>query len=70
MNMNTLNLMIHAGVVKFHHSARRMGYVPSGSEGIVELYKGRFGEGFRVLLNDPESRRFCIVNYYIYDVDE
>ncbi|MDO5391014.1 MAG: hypothetical protein Q4F24_08025 [Eubacteriales bacterium] len=47
-----------------HHSALTRGYVRKGQE-IREGYKGKFGVGYTIKRNNPNSSRFCFITYYI-----
>lgn len=50
----------------FHHSALTRGYVSVKCEGgIVEKYEGKFGKGYTVKRHNPDSTRYCIVEYYV-----
>lgn len=52
---------------KYHHTSLTRGYVSVKDEnGIKEPYKGRFGVGYTVKRNNPDSTRFCYIDYYIY----
>lgn len=50
---------------KFHHTGSKRGYVSRKCEGIVEEYKGRFGEGFIILTPRFDSSSLVNVEYYI-----
>lgn len=50
--------------LRFHHSALARGYVRVG-ETRKESYKGRFGTGEKVYKHNPDSSRYCIVEYWI-----
>lgn len=57
-----------AGYV-YHHESLRQGYIAKkwwSSGWKVEAYKGRFGEGFRLLTSQGSgSTRYCRVRYFI-----
>ena len=50
---------------KYHHTALTRGYVSVKSEGVREDYTGRFGTGYTVKRNNPNSTRYCYIDYYI-----
>jgi len=53
------------GLRQLHTSLTR-GYVSRKNEkGVIEPYKGKFGEGVRVLSRNFESSRFCFVTYWV-----
>nr|DAR00558.1 MAG TPA: hypothetical protein [Caudoviricetes sp.] len=41
------------------------GYVSVKTNGIKSAYTGRFGTGYTVKRNNPDSTRYCYVDYYI-----
>ena len=49
---------------KVSHTSYTRGYVKVGRE-VVVAYKGRFGEGFKVLTNNNKSSRYCHVTYLL-----
>jgi len=55
--------LINAGYKVTRESLTR-GYVKVGHE-VVHAYKGRFGEGYKVLTNNSKSSRYCRVAYLI-----
>ena len=50
--------------LRFHHSALCKGYIRV-SETKEIPYKGRFGVGKKIYKNNPISRRYCIVEYWV-----
>ena len=50
----------------FHHSAVWRGYDGVGADIRIERYSGRFGNGYRVFVNNTLSTRFTNCYYYIY----
>lgn len=48
-----------------HHIASQRGYISRKIPPIVEPYKGRFGEGYKVISNNPQSTRYTWVTYFI-----
>lgn len=50
---------------KYHHTSLTRGYVSVLSKGEVIPYKGKFGEGYKVLWHSDVSTRYCNVSYYI-----
>lgn len=53
--------------VYLHHTSLSRGYVSVKSIGEVEPYKGKFGEGYKVKKHNPNSTRYCIVEYWIFE---
>ena len=47
-----------------HHTSYFRGYIRVGEENVVP-YKGRFGVGYKVYRNNPNSSRYCFLTYYI-----
>jgi hypothetical protein len=50
---------------RYHHAASRRGYVSRRGNGVVKPYKGRFGEGYIVLLPRWDTTSYVHVVYYI-----
>jgi hypothetical protein len=50
---------------EYHHTALTRGYVSVKANGIKSAYTGRFGTGYTVKRNNPDSTRYCYVDYYI-----
>ena len=49
-----------------HHTATTAGYVSVKCEETEPRpYKGRFGEGYKIRLRNPESTQYCYVQYWI-----
>lgn len=48
----------------FHHSALRLGY-QSVKHMRAERYEGRFGKGWMIYINNPNSTKYVHVEYYI-----
>ena len=49
--------------LELHHEALARGYIRVG-ETKEEPYKGRFGVGKKVYKHNPNSSRYCIVEYW------
>lgn len=49
----------------YHHTSLTRGYVSVKTDGIKADYTGRFGTGYTVKRNNPDSTRYCYVDYYI-----
>ena len=52
----------------YHHTALARGYIRVG-ETRTESYNGRFGHGEKLFRHNPNSSRFCLVDYYIEEED-
>ena len=48
-----------------HHRAARRGYESRKTDGHVEPYKGRFGEGFVIVRPRWDTKRYVSIEYYI-----
>lgn len=51
--------------LEYHHTSLCRGYVSTKSNGIVDGYSGRFGNGITVKEHSNRSRRYCYISYYI-----
>lgn len=54
---------IEAHGYKYHHTALTVGYVRKGHT-LIEKYEGRFGIGYTIKQNNPNSTRYCYISYY------
>ena len=57
--------MVNAGEVTEHHTATQRGYYSRKREPMIETYKGRFGEGYKVTSCNMESTKYIFITYYI-----
>ena len=55
-----LGRMWHTNKVRLHHTAWARGYISRKTDGYVEEYKGRYGEGY--VWNKPSYKS---TNYYL-----
>lgn len=60
-----LREMVKGGELTEHHTATKRGYYSRKKEPMVETYKGRFGEGYKVTSSNGESTRYMFITYYI-----
>ena len=51
----------------YHHTSLCRGYVSTKSNGIVDGYSGRFGNGVTVKEHSNRSTRYCYISYYIFN---
>lgn len=49
-----------------HHSTSRRGYLSRKSDGSVERYKGRFGEGYVLVTPRYDTTQYVDITYYIH----
>lgn len=54
------------GLIKELHTSLYRGYVSRVKGQTVEPYKGKFGEGVKLLSCNRNSTRYSYVTYYIY----
>lgn len=50
---------------ELHHIASRRGYVSRKSDGIVEHYTGKFGNGYVLVTPRFDTTQYVNVSYYI-----
>lgn len=50
---------------KYHHTATELGYIRKAENHSKVSYKGRFGKGYKKLIQHPNSTRYHLVEYYI-----
>lgn len=51
---------------KYHHTALARGYVSAKCvSGIRYPYSGKYGEGYTVRRHNPDSTRYCYMDYYV-----
>jgi len=65
MTIEKLNEMVKNGSLKQLHTSTKRGYVSRKSNGIVQYYKGKFGNGFILLSPNYNSTQLCFITYYI-----
>lgn len=54
--------------LKFHHKALNSGYLSrSHDENFAIPYSGIYGRGYKLFKSNPDSTRYVVVEYYIYD---
>lgn len=65
--MNNHNTrIINGDICKYHHTSTTAGYVSVKCEETEPRpYKGRFGEGYKIRIHNPESTQYCYVQYWI-----
>nr|DAD69810.1 MAG TPA: hypothetical protein [Siphoviridae sp. ctfYP22] len=65
-NVQDLKRAEKEGLIKELHTSLFRGYVSRVKGQTVEPYKGRFGEGIKLLSCNHGSTRYNYVTYYIY----
>lgn len=48
-----------------HHTSLSRGYVLVKNNEQPKPYKGKFGNGYTIRTNNPNSTRYCFITYYI-----
>lgn len=65
-NVHELRRAENEGLIKELHTSLFRGYVSRVKGQTVEPYKGRFGEGVKLLSCNHNSTRYSYVTYYVY----
>ena len=65
-NVQELRRAENEGLIKELHTSLLRGYVSRVKGQTVEPYKGRFGEGVKLLSCNHNSTRYSYVTYYVY----
>ena len=65
-NVQELKRAEKEGLIKELHTSLFRGYVSRVEGQTVEPYKGRFGEGVKLLSCNHGSTRYSYVTYYVY----
>lgn len=65
-NAEELRRAVKEGLIKELHTSLYRGYVSRVEGQKVEPYKGKFGEGVKLLSCNRNSTRYSYVTYYIY----
>ena len=65
-NVQELRIAENEGLIKELHTSLFRGYVSRVKGQTVEPYKGRFGEGVKLLSCNHNSTRYSYVTYYVY----
>lgn len=51
---------------KYHHTSLKRGY--HTVKGVtIKPYNGRYGKGYTIESNNPNSTRYCCISYYIHE---
>lgn len=54
--------------LKLHHTALNSGYLSRvKNENFAIPYSGIYGRGYKLFESNPDSTRYVVVKYYIYD---
>ena len=61
----TVNELVSSEDYYFHHSASGLGYISRKSEGEIEPYSGRYGEGYILRTPRFDTNRYHYISYYI-----
>ena len=66
--MTTEQIMqaVKEGKMRYSHTSYFRGYISRKIRGLVEPYKGRFGNGYTIKYNDGTSNTYSRVAYYIF----
>lgn len=65
-NVQELKRAVKEGLIKELHTSLYRGYVSRVKGQEVEPYKGRFGEGVKLLSCNHNSTRYSYITYYVY----
>lgn len=65
-NVQELRRAKKEGLIKELHTSLYRGYVSRVKGQEVEPYKGRFGEGVKLLSCNRNSTRYSYITYYVY----
>lgn len=63
--------IINGKVYKEHHTSYARGYVSvkNGGEEDPKPYKGWFGKGYTIRSHNPNSTMWCLITYYVEEVN-
>ena len=59
------NVKVGAQLLHFHHTALSRGYIKK-DEVKIRIYSGKFGVGYTIDRNNPQSTNYFLRDYYIY----
>ena len=48
-----------------HHTATRRGYISRKLPGVVEMYSGRYGDGYIIIRPRRDTTQYVTYEYYI-----
>nr|DAN21192.1 MAG TPA_asm: hypothetical protein [Bacteriophage sp.] len=65
-NVRELDRAEDEGLIKRLHTSLFRGYISRVGGPIIKPYKGRFGEGVKLLTCNHDSTRYSYVTYYVY----
>lgn len=61
----TVNELVSSKEYYRHHTASALGYISRKSEGVIEPYSGRYGDGYILRIPRFDTNRYHYVSYYI-----
>lgn len=63
---NKDGIVVNGEKFYYHHTSYAQGYVSTKlDDGIIKEYKGRFGTGYTIERNNPNSTMYCFKSYYV-----
>lgn len=68
MTLKELESKVRNGELKYHHTAKVLGYVSRRTkreEYKIESYTGRFGKGYKIHTPSFDSTRYHDISYYV-----
>lgn len=68
MTLKELESKVRKGELKYHHTAKALGYVSRSTkkeEYEIEPYLGRFGKGYKIHTPCFDSTRYHDISYYV-----
>lgn len=68
ITLKELELRVRNGELKYHHTAKALGYVSRRTlreEYKIESYAGRFGKGYKIHTLSFDSTRYHDISYYV-----
>ena len=57
--------LVKRGELKEHHTASKRGYISRKSDGVVDNYTGKFGEGYTISTPRFDTTQYVDVTYYV-----
>ena len=61
----TVDELVSSKEYYWHHSASALGYISRKSEGVIEPYSGRYGDGYILRIPRFDTNRYHDITYYI-----
>jgi hypothetical protein len=69
LNISDIKKLVDRGLMKYHHTATREGYMSRQKpQGVIVHYNGRYGCGYIHMMPRWDTSRYMTYEYYIWTI--